>query len=195
MNRCRSRIPKLAICAVLGAALGVALDGIHAYGDVLSYPDPAFGRWAWFVPLEFGLLGLGAGIAMPAIERALAGDATPQLSFTRRIAEVVWFGLLYASTVAVDGHGAAPALLALALAALAVARVRLGHAPGDWFYALVPAIAGPCVESLMSAADLFSYAHPDFAHIPVWLAPLWANGGLMLRRVLAPIALADQPAR
>ena len=77
--------------------------------------------------------------------------------------------------------------LALELGPLAV--FFFGNARGDWLYVLVACVAGPASEALLIEAGVFSYANPDFANIPIWLVPLWANGGLMLRRVLAPIAL------
>jgi uncharacterized protein DUF2878 len=172
---------------VLGALLGTLLDGIHAYGDVLAYPNPAFGRWAWFVPLEFGLLGAGVALVMPGLEEALAPDAAPRWSVTRRAAELVLFGVLYLSTAVIE-PGAAPAL-AVALAALALARLLTSRAPGDWVYALAAAVLGPAAEAGLSALGVFDYLDPDFAGIPYWLPALWANGGLLIRRLLRPIAL------
>ena len=57
------------------------------------------------------------------------------------------------------------------------------------------AIAGPSVEAIISAAGAFDYADPDFAGIPMWLPALWANGGLFIRRLLAPVVLDDYRSR
>jgi hypothetical protein len=178
---------RLAFCFVLGACLGTLLDGIHAYGDVLSYPDPAFGRWAWFVPLEFGLLGVGAGLAVPRLEQLVG--APPWITWTPavRLRELLLFAALYFSTTLVEDLGAV--LLALAFAGLAVFRVARREAPGDWIYALTAAVLGPLAEAVISALGAFDYTDPDFAGIPIWLPSLWANGGLLIRRLIHPIML------
>ena len=63
---------RLAGAFLLGATLGTALDAIHVYGDVETYPNEVFGRLGWFVPLEFGLAGVAVAIAIPVLERAAA---------------------------------------------------------------------------------------------------------------------------
>lgn len=182
---------QLGICFALGAVLGTFLDGIHSYGDVLSYPDPTFGRWAWFVPLEFGLLGAGAALAMPFLERAFAAGATLRWSPSERLAEFGLFTGLYLLTAAVDPS--ASVLVALAFTVLALARLLLSTVPGDWAYVLAAALLGPAAEALLSGLGLFDYLDPDFAGIPYWLPALWANGGLLIRRLLHPIALESRP--
>jgi uncharacterized protein DUF2878 len=181
---------RLAFCFVLGACVGTLLDGIHAYGDVLEYPNPAFGRWAWFVPLEFGLVGLAAGLAVPTLER-LAGDPGIDWSLARRIAELFLFACLYVSTTLVHDLGAV--LLAIALGALAAVRLVRREVPGDWIYVLPAAVLGPAAEAALSALGVFDYKEPDIAGVPVWLPSLWANGGFLIRRLVAPIVL--RPAR
>jgi hypothetical protein len=178
-------------CFLLGAVLGTLLDGIHAYGDVLSYPDPAFGRWAWFVPVEFGLLGVAAGLLIPVVERHLTGGAIPDWTLAHRFAEVALFACLYLSTALIEPGGAVA--LAIALAVLALIRLWASHVPGDWFYVVAATLIGPAAEAIISAAGAFEYAEPDFAGIPVWLPALWANAGFMIRRLVGPIVIpADQ---
>lgn len=189
-----NRPARLALCFALGAILGTAFDGIHVYGDVLSYPDPAFGRWAWFVPVEFGLLGVGLGLMIPAIERAVAPGWVPAWSIAQRAGEVVLFAGLYWTTTLSDGNGRWPVACAAGLTLLVCVRLLAGRSPGDWIYALGGCVAGPAAEALLIAAGVFDYANPDFANIPIWLVPLWANGGLMMRRLLAPIVLGSAPA-
>jgi hypothetical protein len=181
-------VPRIASCFCLGAVLGTLLDGIHAYGDVLVYPDPAFGRWAWFVPLEFGLVGVAAGLVVPLIERASPGP-TPRWSGARRVAELILFACLYLSTALVEAGGAA--LLAAALGGLASARLVFGDWRGDWIYVTSAAVLGPAGEALLVALGVFDYLDPDFAGIPLWLPFLWANGGFLIRRLIAPIVLDE----
>jgi hypothetical protein len=180
---------RIAFCFALGACLGTLLDGIHAYGDVLDYPNPAFGRWAWFVPLEFGLVGAGAGLAVPWLERLAEAPSGISWAVGRRVLDLLLFAALYVSTTLVDGLGAI--LLAVALAGLAAVRLARREAPGDWIYVLVAAVLGPSAEAVISALGAFDYNDPDFAGIPIWLPSLWANGGLLIRRLIRPIVLPD----
>lgn len=184
---------RLIVCFGLGAVLGTLLDGIHAYGDVLAYPDPAFGRWAWFVPLEFGLVGVGAGLVMPMLERLVAAGVAIGWSPARRAAELLLFCGLYFITTLVEGDGGI--WLAVALGALAAVRLLRREAPGDWVYALIAAALGPAAEAALSALEAFDYLDPDVAGIPYWLPSLWANGGLLIRRLIRPIVLPPEEAR
>src|SRR3954447_21579267 len=112
---------RLAACFALGAVLGTLLDGIHLLGDVLSYEHEAFGDWAWFVPVEFGLVGVFAGLAVPHIERAVGPSPPPRFGPGRQAAELGLFAALYTATALWDGDGA-PWLLS-GLAALALVRL------------------------------------------------------------------------
>jgi hypothetical protein len=174
---------RLAICFCLGAAVGTLLDGIHLYGDVESYPHPEVGRWAWFVPLEFGLAGAAAGALIPALER-LAGPG--RLPASNRVAELALIVAAYLSTVVL---AEAPLLVTAALLALLAVRLVVRPVEGDWLYALVGALAGAAIEVTLSALGAFDYADPDFAGIPLWLPALWANGGIFIRRFFAPVVV------
>jgi hypothetical protein len=176
---------RLAVCFALGAVVGTFLDGIHAYGDVLSYPNPAFGRWAFFVPIEFGLLAVLVGMLAPALERIGGGSAV--FGRGERLRELALFALLYVMTTLVSG--AWSYALALALAALAAARVARGSTTGDLPYVAIAAVLGPAAEALMSGLGAFDYSDPDVAGIPVWLPALWANGGLLIRRLIVPVVM------
>jgi hypothetical protein len=178
---------RLTACFLLGATVGTLLDGIHAYGDVLTYPSTAFGRWAWFVPLEFGMLGVAAGLVAPALERRFGPKDGIDFSFAQQAGELALFAGLYALTALVGDDQ--PALLAAALVALAAARLLALGVPGDLVYALAAALLGPTVEAILVALDVFSYANPDLAGVPVWLPALWANGGLLVRRLIVPVVV------
>jgi hypothetical protein len=181
---------RLLACAALGAVLGTMLDGIHAYGGVLSYDDRAFGRWAWFVPVEFALVGAVAALAVPVIERATA--SSPRWTVARRALEAVWFACLYATTTLPENEAEAAAL-GVALLALAAVRLRFGPR-GDLPYVVLAAIAGPLAEILISASGAFEYDHADVLGVPLWLPGLWANAGFLVRRLIAPIAAGTSSA-
>jgi Protein of unknown function (DUF2878) len=177
---------RLAICFCLGALLGTLLDGIHVYGDVESYPDPLLGRWAWFVPLEFGLAGALAGALIPALERRVGPPSPPHWPLRVRVAELCLIVAAYLSTVLLDD---APVLVTAGLLALLAIRLTVRPVPGDWVYALIGAAVGPVVEATISALGGFDYSDPDVAGIPMWLPALWALGGIFIRRLFLPIVL------
>src|SRR5919197_807263 len=180
------RIQRLALCFAAGALLGTGLDALHAYGDVESYPGPTIGELGWFVPVEFGLAGVVVGVAVPALDVALAGRALAW-PLAVRLREIGVIAVLYAATVAANGWGAAP--LTVAFVAVLVLRLAQDAAPGDWVFALVAAVAGPVVEATLVAIGAFDYTQPDVFGIPAWLPALWANGGLVIRRVFAVLSV------
>jgi len=182
---------RIATCFLLGALLGTVLDGIHLYGDVESYPETLFGRWAWFVPLEFGAVGALAGAAIPWVERLVGPPSPPHWSPAARIAELFVLVAAYVSTAVLAD---APVLVSVLLVLLLAARLLLGPVQGDWAYAAIAAVAGVTVEALLSVAGVFDYADPDLAGIPMWLPLLWANGGIFIRRLLLPVVV-DYPSR
>jgi len=179
---------RLATCFFLGALLGTLLDGIHLYGDVESYRDPGFGRWAWFVPLEFGAAALVAGALIPRLEQAAGPAESPRWSPLTRLAELGLLVAAYLSTVLLAD---VPGLVTALLLALLAARLALWPVRGDWAYALAGGLAGPAAEILIAATGAFDYADPDLAGIPLWLPALWANGGLFIRRLLLPVVLDE----
>jgi len=160
---------------------------------VLEYPDPAFGRWAWFVPVEFGLLGVAVGLLCPALERLFAGGAALRPGLATRAFELSLFAFLYFLTT-LPGDGLGSAVLGVALLALAAARLLFDGARGDWAYVVAAAVLGPGTEAALSALSAFDYLAPDFAGITYWLPGLWANGGFMIRRLIIPIAVPGRTA-
>lgn len=183
---------RLATCFCLGAVVGTLLDGIHLYGDVESYPGPDFGRWAWFVPLEFGAAGVVAGALIPRLERSVGPAEPPHWAPLTRLAEL---GLLVAAYLSTVLLAEVPGLVTTLLLVLLAARLVLWPVRGDWAYALAGGLAGPAAEILIAATGAFDYADPDFAGIPMWLPALWANGGIFIRRLLGPVVLGYRSLR
>jgi hypothetical protein len=177
---------RFAACFAIGAVLGPSLDAIHVYGDVLEYHDPGVWETAWWVIPQFGLVGVAGALAIPAIERAAGPSMPPRWSADRLVGELMLFASLYLATTLV-ASGEQAGWLTAGLFALAGLRLALAPVQGDWAYAVGAAILGPLGEIVISAAGLFDYVHPDVAGIPYWLPALWANGGLLLRRVLLPV--------
>ena len=186
-----ARRGRLARCFLLGAVLGTLLDGIHAYGDVLVYPDPAFGRWAWFVPVA----------VRPDRRRRRPADAAAR---TRRWRQAQRRTGRWPSAAG-RGRCCSPRLYLSHRAGRAGRRggaggrarragrgqaAHLTRAAGDWVYVLAAAVLGPAGEAIISALGAFDYIEPDFAGIPLWLPALWANAGFLIRRLIGPIALS-----
>jgi Protein of unknown function (DUF2878) len=192
----RGALSRLLGAFVLGAVLGTGLDAIHVYGDVEDYANQALGQLAWFVPLEFGLAGIVSAVAVAALERAAAMGRPPPWTSWERARELPVLTGLYVTSVGANGSGAVP--FAIALAVLLAARLSLARTPGDWAFALAAAVAGPATEATIHALGAFDYTEPDVLGLPVWLPLLWANGGLAIRRLFGPLALAvpeaDEPA-
>jgi hypothetical protein len=176
---------RLAACFAIGAVLGTSLDAIHVYGDVLVYHGATLGDIGWWVPPQFGLVGVAGGLAIPVVERAAGPDEPPRWGVDRVVGELMLFAALYLLTTLPSPDDAG--FLTAGLFALAGARLALAPVEGDWAYALAAAVLGPLGEILISATGVFDYLHPDVAGIPYWLPALWANGGLLLRRVLMPV--------
>jgi hypothetical protein len=173
----------------LGAALGTALDAVHAYGDVETYSNEVLGRLGWFVPLEFGLAGVASALAIGVLERAAGAGAPPAWSTWERAREVPLLAGLYLTSVGVNGSNAPFFLVALLV--LLAARLAFASTRGDWAFALTAAIAGPAVEAAIHALGAFDYTEPDFLGLPLWLPALWANGGLAIRRLFGSFSPAS----
>ena len=140
--------------------------------------------------VEFGLAGVAAGVAIPVLERAVGPQVPPYFDTIGRVREVGLFTALYGATALFDGDGALWLLVGLTL--LVLVRLWLWPVPGDWAYAAIAAVVGPAAEIAISATGAFDYANPDFAGIPMWLPALWANGGLLIRRLLGPVVLEEE---
>jgi len=186
----REALRRLGAAFALGAALGTALDALHAYGDVERYPHPALGELGWFVPLEFGLAGAVSALALGQLERIVGGSR--RWSGWERARELPVLAGLYVTSVGANGQG--NGVLAAGLLVLVGARLAFAPARGDWAFALAAGVAGPAAEAAIHAAGAFGYTEPDVLGLPLWLPALWANGGLAIRRLLGPLAVPP-PAR
>jgi hypothetical protein len=176
---------RIAACFAIGAVLGTSLDALHVHGDVLVYHGATIGDIGWWVPLQFGLVGVAAGLAVPLFERLAGPPERPRWSADRLIGELILFAALYEITTLPSPDDAG--WLAAGLFALAGARLALAPVKGDWLYVVVAAVLGPLGEALVSATGVFEYLHPDILGVPWWLAGLWANGGLLIRRLFVPV--------
>lgn len=154
--------------------LGAALDQIHVQSGLLAYPEPAWWDQAWWVPLNFAVLLTSLVAATAQLARAQLGREP--LPDDRRLAvDFAWFAGAYALSGLVAPE--APGLLAVGYVASWLARVA--PRPERRFllgFGLALALAGCAVEAAEIALGWFSYADPDVAGVPLWLAGIYLHG-------------------
>ena len=166
----------LGLAACLGL-LGVACDQFHVQSGLLSYPDPWLWDQAAWVPLNFAVLLTGLVAATIPVARRLEAPAP---GTGRLVIDFAWFvgGYGLSGLVAPD----APTALAIGYAVAWVPRVMLHEDPGILFpFGLALALAGCGVEAIEIELGWFSYAEPEAAGVPLWLAGIYLHG--------APLAL------
>jgi hypothetical protein len=74
-------------------------------------------------------------------------------------------------------------LLAGLLVVFSILAWRLDPQPEDGFTLLGGAVFGPAAEMVVVWRGGWSYAHPDFLGIPIWLPVGWAFACLLLTRL------------
>jgi hypothetical protein len=181
----------LGLAVALGL-LGAALDQFHVQSGLLSYPsaDRAWWDQAWWVPLNFAVLLTSLVAITIALLRAGAVDAS--VPGDGRLAEdFAWFvGAYGLSAVVAPDH---PDLLAVAYVAAWLPRVLLRPREERAFllaYGVGLALAGCAVEAIEIGLGWFSYAEPQIADVPLWLAGIYLHGSPLAldvsRRLMAP---------
>src|SRR5262245_22248938 len=177
----------VALLALLGATLGVALDAMHVLSGTTRYTSPTWSpTWvvAWWTFPLFASAAVALGLAPCAIERAL-GRAIPPVTGRQVGIALALFVVAYLTSCVV--HGAIGALVIAAIGAGAwwIADRR----PIGIVHALVAAIGGPAVEITLVRAGLFLHSGTELAGVPIWLPCLYlcASFGIapLARRTLA----------
>jgi hypothetical protein len=185
----------LGLAVALGL-LGAALDQFHVQSGLLAYPETAWWDQAWWVPLNFAVLLTSlVGITI-AVVRARSVDASPPGN-GRLVANLAWFVGAYGLSAAVAPDH--PDLLAAAYVVAWLPRVVLrppGERPFLLVYGLALALAGCTVEAIEIGLGWFSYAEPQVAGVPLWLAGIYLHGSplaLDVSRRLAASASERRP--
>jgi hypothetical protein len=169
----------LALAVCLGL-LGAACDQFHVQSGLLSYPDPWLWDQAAWVPLNFAVLLTALVAAAIPLGRIAAGRGVPEPGAGRLAADFAWFVGMYglSGLMAPDE----PGLLAVAYVALWLPRIALRQDRSVLFpFGIALALAGCGVEAIEIELGWFSYADPDVAGVPFWLAGIYLHG--------APLAL------
>jgi hypothetical protein len=180
----------LGLAVALGL-LGAALDQFHVQSGLLTYPETAWWDQAWWVPLNFAVLLTSLVAITIAVVRAGLVDASPPGN-GRLVAGLAWFAGAYGLSAALAPDH--PDLLAAAYVLAWLPRVLSRPRAERSFlvaYGVGLALAGCTVEAIEIGLGWFSYAEPQVAGVPLWLAGIYLHGSplaLDVSRRLSPSA-------
>jgi hypothetical protein len=162
----------------------------HVRTDTLEYHwTPQVADQHVLVPVTFFL----AGLVIPAT----VGWFGPEPRFADEQDLAIGFGIV---TLAYLVSGLLPESLAVAYALVLLAawayRVSIRPEPLPTVMATVSvAVGGVLVESVLSGLGQFDYVHPDVAHVPWWLFPLYLHGALFAIDVRGRLATLPATSR
>jgi hypothetical protein len=167
----------IAVLALLGATLGVALDGWHVW---------RFGIATWTIPL-FASAGVAVGVLPVAIERRL-GLRVPPASRARVLSALALFVLAYLVTGLLRGAVCVAALSVLALAIYFVGdrpppALALAHAAGA-------GAGGALVEMTLVHFGAFFHTDDRLFGVAPWLPLLYVCASLGLTPLARALALS-----
>jgi hypothetical protein len=160
---------------LLGATVGVALDGIHTHFGATSYTHPVFWKAAWWVPPLFGG-AFAIGILRPLLERLL-NRRTPTPPPRVVLAAFACFVGAYFLTVAPLPW---PAIAALLLGIFAVAWWTFDRTAIGLGICVAAAFGGPAVEAMLVSRGLFVHHQVLAFGVPGWLPFLYMVAGVAL---------------
>ena len=152
-----------------------------------SYPDHGISLFTSHPTLDVFLGFVGMSIFCALSGRAIFFSMpAPPLHQTLG-SLIVFVGCYYASGVFQNY----PMLLHNSF--LAVWAIRLTNIDNKFLsrvvaYSAVLGIAGPLVEGFYSSTiGFFAYVHPHAYHVPMWLCPLYLNGGIAVASTVATL--------
>jgi hypothetical protein len=160
--------------ALLGATLGVLLDGIHTHFGATAYTHPVFWLMAWWVPLLFAG-AFAVGLLRPLLERALGKTPPPPLGDVLLALSI--FVCAYWLTVVPLPW---PLVSAILVAMFAVSFTLSDRSPVVLGIAVAAAFGGPAVEALLVSHGLFVHHHALAFGVPGWLPFLYLNAAVPL---------------
>jgi voltage-gated potassium channel Kch len=163
------------VLALLGATVGVGLDGLHSHFGKTVYTHPVFWRMAWWVPLLFAgafMLGLGR----PLLERVL-GAAGPMPSAAGTAAAFAAFIMAYVVTILPIAW---PLVAALLFIIFAISWWFFDRSPAGLVISLLAGFGGPAFESFLVGRGLFVHLQVLAFGVPGWLPFLYLVAGVAL---------------
>lgn len=173
---------------VIGAVLGSIFDGFHTWSNTTVYASPWVLRMAWWTPPLFGAAAVAIGHGNLMMDRWLHRHAPPP-TWPR-----VWSGLC-ALAVAYFASGFLPWTNAQILCAESAAAAAIWWTfDRSWqglVTALLVAVVGCSVESMLIHLGTFRYLTPDVAGIPLWLGCLYAAGSITVGNLARTLHAPD----
>ena len=155
---------------VVGATLGVLLDGVHSHFGATSYTNPVFAKTAWWVPLLF------AGAYVGGIVRPLFSDK-PSLPLWKPAVGMGLFVAAYFVTVAPLDVSTRIALL---LGMFVTGYHFCDPSRACLIVSAIAAFSGPFVEINLIRTGVFVHHEAHFEGVPYWLPVLYMNAGVGL---------------
>ena len=156
--------------ALTGATLGTSLDAIHVLTATTAYTSPTLAGQAAWVPPLFASAGVLMGLGRPLAERVV-GRVTAAPPWSTVAIAMATFMLAYALSGLLRAW---PAICILVLGALFVAAwLRCDRTGLGLVLAVLTAIIGTAVETLLVAAGGFRYLAPSLGLVAVWLPVLY----------------------
>ena len=177
---------------VLGATVGTVLDGFHTFSGTTWYAYPQFVRTVWWQPLLFAAAAVAIGMGRVIVDRVLRRQ-DPVPGWSQVVAAMALFIGCYAATAFLPWSELSKALLVTACFVggwLAWDRTALGLAA-----ALLTGLGGWAVERTISSAGLFSYLHPSFGGVALWLPALYFLAALSIGMLARRLCVHESFAR
>lgn len=183
-----------AALAIASSLLGPSLDSYHSAFGTLTYTHPLhlgpLTTAPWVPPL-FAFAGLAIGIPALLID-ALSPPPSPRPPPPKTLVTIAAFAAIYYLSAALDAAAVpsrGPVLLAAALTEWALLDASLAAAA----MGLAAAAAGAGAEAaLINLAHAYTYARPDIAGIPLWIAPVYFAGGPAVASLARSLAAAAE---
>ncbi|HRI67768.1 MAG TPA: hypothetical protein PK156_26205 [Polyangium sp.] len=171
MNRRFAELQRPILTLILiGATVGVLLDGVHSHFGATSYTNPVFAKTAWWAPLLF------AGAYVGGIARPLLSDK-PLLPSWKPAVGMGLFVAAYFVTVAPLDVSTRVALL---IGMFVTGYHFCDPSRACLIVSAIAAFSGPFVEINLIQAGLFVHHEAHFAGVPYWLPVLYMNAGVGL---------------
>lgn len=163
------------LASLIGGALCLWLDYLHATHGVTGYFRADLGLQPWWTPFLF-VGATAATVAMAQVTRRLLRGAPVTVTPLGLVADFGAFVGAYALTSFLYDR---PNLLALILVVGWAART-VGRVPG-WVivYSLCTGAAGFVVEATLIALHQFYYQHPDWLGVARWLPAIYLHAGVL----------------
>jgi hypothetical protein len=170
---------------------GALCDRVWVVAGTMNYTgyDPAVQPQPWWIPLQYGVMGLVAVHAIAFITRYLVRrDAPPPRDLTASLAiSASWFVMAELGGGLFDKDYAtlvAATLLAVWLLRIVFQRPGYGQRTALLAVTVILAIAGTLGEYVLVRTHVMEYTRPALlGALPWWIPTLWMQAGFLARDI------------